>query len=436
MTSVTVIAAAIGALALPSAAQAASASSDGSTIRVSSGPEALEVGIITAPAQPGALYITYLTDVGIEPGAGCVSVRMGVNCRYTGTPTVVVDLGDGDDSMNVTADGPMTIHVSGGPGDDRLYTTTRTGAPPNTATATLDGGPGDDRFDVAGGVADTIIGGQGTDEATYWLSTGPTAITLNGVADDGVAGEGDNVGGDIEELVGALRAPNTIVGNDAPQKLAGHAQADTLDGGGGNDFLTGEAGDDVLIGGAGDDALLAGDGNDRLDGGPGYDRLYGYAGDDLLVARDGERDEQVACDDGGDTAIVDLVLDELAVQDCERVDRAWVAAPTLTTGTSALRARRGRLHWALTCRAAAGRRCEGRLRIATATCVRSRGRCRKLVLGRAHVDLAANQRRRITVRLSRPARRLLLRRGKVACLARASLAGSGGLSARVVVRAR
>ncbi|HMJ04025.1 MAG TPA: calcium-binding protein [Conexibacter sp.] len=427
-------AAALCLLALPAIANAATATSDGSTIRVTSGPENLVVGIGNFVPRPGMFYITHLSTVKIEPGPGCVSQLAGVDCSYSGTPTVILDLGDGNDRLSMGAGVPMRVQAYGGGGEDAL--TISGGAAARSVTTILDGGPGDDDLSASGGTIDTISGGDGFDTVSYWQSRGATSITLNGLADDGAAGEGDNVGGDVEDLWGSSDGPITIVGNDGRQKLHGGQQADTLDGGGGDDNLSGglDTAPDTLSGGVGNDVLLGDGGNDRLDGGPGFDRLFGGDGDDTLISRDGERDEQVDCDEGNDAAIVDLLRDEFAIADCEQVDRAWVGPPTLTSGSSKLTAGKGRLRWALTCRATAGSQCKGRLSIATARCVRSRGRCRRVVLGSARIDIEANDRRRVTVRLSRAGRRLLARRANVRCLASTTLAGAERSSLPVIVR--
>lgn len=92
----------------------------------------------------------------------------------------------------------------------------------------------------------------------------------------------------------------------------------------------GEDGDDTLIGGSAFDQLSGGPGNDTLVGGRAPDRLYGGPGDDTLDARDGEEDEVVDCDSGGqanegtaDTALADP--DE-EIFHCESVERSEVGA--------------------------------------------------------------------------------------------------------------
>ena len=139
----------------------------------------------------------------------------------------------------------------------------------------LSGGGGDDELDGGPG-ADAIGGGTGSDVVSY-AGAAAVKITLDGAANDGAIGEGDNVGGDVEDLYGG----------DADDKLSGSRAANTLDGG---------AGDDTL------------------DGGAGGDRLYGGEGGDTISARDGGLDH-VDCGPGVDTAIIDAVD---VIVGCER----------------------------------------------------------------------------------------------------------------------
>ena len=105
----------------------------------------------------------------------------------------------------------------------------------------LDGAPGPDVLDA----------GPGTDTVTYAARTLPITASLDGAANDGQAGEGDNVL-NTEVLLGGT-------GNDI---LTGNAGANTLRGRSGNDRLTGLAGNDTLIGGGGTDTAAGGAGTD------------------------------------------------------------------------------------------------------------------------------------------------------------------------------
>jgi len=108
-------------------------------------------------------------------------------------------------------------------------------------------------------------------------------VSLDGVANDGVAGEGDNVRPDIESFGGGSGA-DTL---DA----SGASESKSLHGAGGNDVLSSGAGDDDLDGGNGSDTLTAGPGDDVLwdfesidSGDPPTDQ----AGDDVLNGGDGD----------------------------------------------------------------------------------------------------------------------------------------------------
>ena len=136
---------------------------------------------------------------------------------------------------------------------------------------TLQGGAGDDTLDGGSG-ADDLSGGTGVDLADYSRRTENLSLGLGDQADDGAAGEGDNLRDDIERVAGGS-------GDDV---INGSRGSDTLDGGPGNDTIYGKAGDDLLVGGEGSDFLSGGDGNDTIDGGSGDDTLDGGLGTDLL----------------------------------------------------------------------------------------------------------------------------------------------------------
>ena len=83
-------------------------------------------------------------------------------------------------------------------------------------------------------------------------------VTLDGLANDGAAGENDNVGpdNDVEDVcwggTRATRSSETTLANQLDPRI-------------GNDTLRGGSGNDELIGGRGQ--------TDNLDGGPGADIL-------------------------------------------------------------------------------------------------------------------------------------------------------------------
>src|SRR5205807_448341 len=109
---------------------------------------------------------------------------------------------------------------------------------------------------------------------------------LDCTPDDGMAGEGDCVGDDVENVIGSSH-DDVLVGNDPDPLFSGSPLVEPsginhLMGGPGNDVLNGDDGNDSLDGGAGNDALNGGPGDDTLDGGLGADALSGGDGTDLV----------------------------------------------------------------------------------------------------------------------------------------------------------
>ena len=116
--------------------------------------------------------------------------------------------------------------------------------------------------------ADSFTGGAGIDKVDYSDRSVPVTVTLDGTADDGQAGENDDIRADVENITGGHDS-DTLTGNDSANRLHGGY-------GVGSDTLDGAAGDDRIIGGYGkrsgnDEA--AGDGADRLRGGSGHDTI-------------------------------------------------------------------------------------------------------------------------------------------------------------------
>jgi len=229
----------------------------------------------------------------------------------------------------------------------------------NNGANTLNGGPGDDVLDGALG-ADVLIGGGGVDSVSYANRTEDLSITLDGLADDGEAGEADNVNADIENVTGGL-GDDVIRGSAAANTLFGGPGDDILDGAGGADLLSGGIGVDTvdyslrllgvsvdldgipddgepsegdnvvtdienILGGSGPDTLRGGGGPNRLSGGAGADIIDGLSGtdtieggegSDTIQAKDGATDV-ISCGDGNDTLTRDI--QDIVVEDCEAVD--------------------------------------------------------------------------------------------------------------------
>ena len=154
---------------------------------------------------------------------------------------------------------------------------------------------------LGGEGADDVRGGGGT-EFTGLLAVDPLAkvtVTLDNAANDGQAGEGDNIHSDVEN-VGTGQGNDDIVGSSAANTLSGDIGDDDITGGGGEDLLVGDEG-----------GLLPGE-----------------TSNDTFHARDGFADN-IICGEGSDTAIVDT-LD--TVTDCETVDRAAFVPPVVDPG--------------------------------------------------------------------------------------------------------
>ena len=163
---------------------------------------------------------------------------------------------------------------------------------PSLGDDTVVGGGGNDRY-IAGGTAidgkDSVSLGVGIDTIDASARSDAVSLSLDGVANDGAPGEGDNIGSDAENILGGRRgdvlignnAANQLLGNAGNDVIGGRGGADVIDGGDGDDSLSGHTGDDTISGGAsGNDSLAGGDGNDTLAGLSGADVLAGGHGDD------------------------------------------------------------------------------------------------------------------------------------------------------------
>jgi hypothetical protein len=360
-------------------AQAAgSVSSDGTVIHVTEDAPG-EQNFVTVGVQTAG--IVEISDRGeIEIGAGCVRSDIDPQTAHCPLPPggVAVAAGGGDDTVGVYVasgvaplpDGALQVAlgdgndifnggvagevVDGGPGNDTLRG--------DAGDDRLDGGDGDDA--LVGGVgrdqlragagddrlsgddssergvfADLLDGGPGVDTLADWRAQGgesaapPISVTLDGVADDGRGGEGDDVRA-IEVLL--PESPGTFVGDDGPNEwhVPAAAPGSRLTGAGGNDVLRGgDRHGDAIDGGAGDDDLSGGFGDDTLVGGPGRDTiagdrplrcnelhcdLGGGSGNDAIEARDGEVDS-IACGAGSDRVLADA--SDVVAADCEVVER-------------------------------------------------------------------------------------------------------------------
>jgi hypothetical protein len=268
----------------PSAASAASISSDG-TIHFRSGPEASDLVILPFnPAQ--VLYAGGPLTI----GPGCLA-----------GPPITCQQGDLDATLGAGNDrkkGPVSSFietVSGGPGNDEIFAGgignhVHAGWGDDIAIISNDGrgdvsgGFGNDRLESFGDGLSTVSGGPGSD-----------IVVGNGADND------DLSGGWGDDVLISTRSSSRFFHGDA-------------DGGFGNDVIAAPATGPrlpwtwTMNGRWGNDTILGSPGNDTIAGGPGNDAID--------VSGDGQADT-VSCGWGRDTVAADD--DDTVAADCERV---------------------------------------------------------------------------------------------------------------------
>ena len=207
----------------------------------------------------------------------------------------------GGTAADTITGGPGAEALYGGPGDDTLA-----GGP---GADTLYGDAGNDTFDEGNSAsgADVFNGGAGIDTLTYAGRTNAVSATIDGIVNDGEAGELDKIATDVENLIGG--AGNDVLGGSAAANvLEGRDGDDTISGGGGDDVLRGGTGANVLAGDAGNDRFdqgSAADGDDVIHGGAGVDTVdYSARTNALAVVMDGTTP-------GGEAGEADLVGTDL-----------------------------------------------------------------------------------------------------------------------------
>jgi Ca2+-binding RTX toxin-like protein/mannose/cellobiose epimerase-like protein (N-acyl-D-glucosamine 2-epimerase family) len=193
------------------------------------------------------------------------------NDRLVGTPGPNLLRGYGGNDTLIGGDWSDTL--VGGSGNDRL-----------------EGGNSNDLLQGDSG-ADLFIGGAGDrDTADYTIQTVALKVSLNGVADDGATGEGDNVQSDVEKVIGGS-GNDLILGSNIANTLYGGKGLDTIFGYGGIDTIYGGSHSDRIDAGSSNDKVYGESGNDVLRGGSGRDTIYGDTGNDWFYTREGEVDE-------------------------------------------------------------------------------------------------------------------------------------------------
>ena len=227
------------------------------------------IGEVADDGQVGEKDFVRASVENLQGGSG--------NDKFTGTVTTLTMsgltrnnqfYGNGGNDTLIGLDG--NDKLDGGAGND-----------------SIDGGVGNDTL-IAGLGTDKVIGGVGTDLADYSARTENLKLDLDGIADDGAAGENDMLFADLENLTGG-KGNDWIVGNGGNNVIRGGAGNDTLEGSSGNDSIYGDAGIDKLLGQSGDDTLYARKptgsliaDNDIVDGGIGTDKAQVDSSDSKL----------------------------------------------------------------------------------------------------------------------------------------------------------
>jgi Ca2+-binding RTX toxin-like protein len=272
---------------------------------------------------------------------GADSLTVGDLSGVADLSTVQVSMGDGDDTVDASAQASTAVELTirGGAGDDTL-----TGSP---NADLMDGGAGND-VAVGGKGADTFIGRDGNDTFT-WNPGDGSDLVIGGDGDDTLVFNGSDADEDftlnpdgtafellrnlgnidmqvestetlqlfglggadslkIADLSGVadLTSVNISMG-DGPDTVDATAQAnaaialtihgdagdDTLTGSPNPDLIDGEAGNDLAVGGKGADTFLGQDGNDTFTWNPGdgSDVIIGGDGKDTLVFNGSDADE-------------------------------------------------------------------------------------------------------------------------------------------------
>jgi Ca2+-binding RTX toxin-like protein len=308
----TALAAGSAVNAVPAGAAVSSASIDGTTatLNLDGADDNVTVSV------SGGLVVHGQTTGGLASGSDWDSGTPGdQTVPADGTFTIVVDGGDGNDSLSVLAKSTeiAATTLDGGGGDDVL-----TGADTNDA---LNGGDGNDRLVGAKGV-DLMHGDAGNDTLVWNNGDGSDRI-IGDAGNDGVEVNGSPTLGDVftlERESGGVRFQRTnlvpftldtaterfqvngLGGNDSVTANAGVGALTLLsvDGGAGADTVVGSDGPDLLSGGEGNDVLAGGGGDDRIAGDRGNDTMNGDAGDDTLVWNNGDGTDVVNGGDGRD----------------------------------------------------------------------------------------------------------------------------------------
>ena len=297
----------------------------------------LVVGGSNVGCEPGPPVLVFMNMGGgddvVRPSFACGGQQLVSGHNRLSPRFSTISGGAGDDSLT---GGRLDDDLRGDSGNDSIAG--------GIDADTLSGGDGNDALRGQGG-SDTLEGGAGADlldgggqsDTVRYDVLNSLVITLDGAANDGRSGEGDNVV-DVETVIA----------------------------GAGNDRVTGSSAAETLGGGAGDDTLIPGTGTDTA---------RGEAGNDLIDVRESNEgiQDSVTCGTGIDEVIADLsdsvatrvILGQSRDAACERVERFAVddGPPGRVRARSVRIARDGRLTLPVSCPRRARVTCRGTLRL-------------------------------------------------------------------------
>ena len=188
-----------------------------------------------------------------------------------GTIGATLNGGNGNDTLD---GGPGNDVLNGGAGNDFVTgdnnATFLMPTTPSTNADVLSGGDGSDTLFPSNG-PNQVSGGAGVDQVVYFdnienatataIVATPVSVSLDGVANDGYAGNNSNIATDVEDVfvqdgtdcTNGITLPcafgdAVITGDSQPNSLTGGSGNDTITGGGGGDFMSGNLGNNTLNG--------------------------------------------------------------------------------------------------------------------------------------------------------------------------------------------
>jgi hypothetical protein len=238
------------AVAVPSAAQAATIHQDGKTPhRILLQDTAGDANLLSVEGSKSVVFHDTNVPIEIARAPTCMEVDP-YTVRCSAVRRVDVDLGPGQDFAQI--DTTLPVDLEGGPGNDR-YNATATRGPSRV----------------------TFSGGIGLDSASYGFASTGVDVSVDLEPGDGRPGDEDRILRDVETVLGSQFA-DVLTGSDRTMQLSG------LDG---EDHITGGSAAEVLSGGWGSDRIDARDGAaDSVDcGGQLFDAALIDAGVDSVM---------------------------------------------------------------------------------------------------------------------------------------------------------